>query len=806
MGVQMLNILLTGKSNDRIQEYRAFFSPEVRIFLLYEGSDTSSIDKIVLENTVLITDVFEYVNKYWENGDLLVLDSTFSAFCTPRFLKSLQEAAYLSNEVGAVSPLLNANIQKEIVCRGLTPLIFNDGQYFGCLLLKECVIRILASSTIWSDFLFYKDKIGYKLTQLGYKHAICPACGIPMPARFQHTYICNTDTLKKELYNQELFASLNNGRKNILYLIQADFRPDSSNHIGGTQLHVKDLVVHQRNYFNVFVAARNSDSLQVTAYLPDKVHTFRFYIGAQEKYPQFFSHAFERIYKNILSAFRIDLLHIHHIYGMSMDIFEIATRQRIPVIITLHDFYYLCPTIKMFSNDNTCCVGSDTEEMCHKCLKEYMDISESLPYISNWRSYSRYCLKACNCIITPSQNTKDIYAMYFPELSEKIKVIPHGYDVQNNFNIRHLKPITDSGIYQYNIEKAEQKDNTCIRVEGWARVLNRDNAHLRTFLKILLPQNQFRYVPTEKLDRDDVATGNYLYRKTGFVGYIPKSEMENSEWSYQVVVCSEEHIYELGQFHTVQCRTSENNGLNVAFIGGLSPAKGSKRIFQIVTQGPTDVNWFIFGGIDDGELHNLKQKNLVKTGFYERDELKMYLDLHHIDVICILSLWPETFCYTLSEAVGYHRPVIVTDIGALGNRVKNMKCGWTVSADNAAEETLSIIKRIKDRGKEYSSVLNTVKKLHLKTVSEMNNEYSALYNELISGTFQEKPYESEFIFNSWLQPKEELPHSINEEEYQRYILSLEEELQNIKGSRSYTLAKAISKIWGRLQGNLHRKG
>src|SRR5699024_44936 len=123
-------------------------------------------------------------------------------------------------------------------------------------------------------------------------------------------------------------------------------------------------------------------------------------------------------------------------------------------------------------------------------------------------------------------------------------------------------------------------------------------------------------------------------------------------------------------------------------------------------------------------------------------------------------------------------PVIVTDIGALGNRVKNMKCGWTVSADNAAEETLSIIKRIKDRGKEYSSVLNTVKKLHLKTVSEMNNEYSALYNELISGTFQEKPYESEFIFNSWLQPKEELPHSINEEEYQRYILSLEEELQN----------------------------
>lgn len=43
-------------------------------------------------------------------------------------------------------------------------------------------------------------------------------------------------------------------RKTILYLLHADFREDAQDYLGGTQLHVKDLVDGLREQFNIVVA------------------------------------------------------------------------------------------------------------------------------------------------------------------------------------------------------------------------------------------------------------------------------------------------------------------------------------------------------------------------------------------------------------------------------------------------------------------------------------------------------------------------------------------------------------------------
>ncbi len=41
------------------------------------------------------------------------------------------------------------------------------------------------------------------------------------------------------------------------------------------------------------------------------------------------------------------------------------------------------------------------------------------------------------------------------------------------------------------------------------------------------------------------------------------------------------------------------------------------------------------------------------------------------DLILIPSIWPETYCYTLSHALASGRPVAGFDIGAVGTRLRD---------------------------------------------------------------------------------------------------------------------------------------
>ena len=167
----------------------------------------------------------------------------------------------------------------------------------------------------------------------------------------------------------------------------------------------------------------------------------------------------------------------------------------------------------------------------------------------------------------------------------------------------------------------------------------------------------------------------------------------------------------------------------MAFIGGLNEEKGSKIVADIIRKGSSDVEWYVMGGIGDAELAHLKSANLVKTGFYYQKDLYTQLKLYQIDVICILSKWPETFSYTLSEAIMSQIPVIVTDIGALGHRTRKNGCGVTVSHEGkiAVEQTLKQIKHWMDNPDELQIFQQRLEKYRHKDLLEMTEQYDALY-------------------------------------------------------------------------------
>lgn len=117
---------------------------------------------------------------------------------------------------------------------------------------------------------------------------------------------------------------ISNGKKNILYQLQTDFEANIVNAVGGVQLHVKDLVENLKNKFNVVVVAREEKWLNVRLYSGEEKLKLRFYLGDIPIYAQLHDQKIESYYYNIFSAFKIDLVHVHHTYGIGLDIYYIA--------------------------------------------------------------------------------------------------------------------------------------------------------------------------------------------------------------------------------------------------------------------------------------------------------------------------------------------------------------------------------------------------------------------------------------------------------------------------------------------------
>lgn len=490
---------------------------------------------------------------------------------------------------------------------------------------------------------------------------------------------CRDNPNERIQENIKLWTGLLNGRKNILYLVQADFRRDANDHLGGTQLHVKDMMGIFRDEYNVFVAARNVDYLNLTAYTSDKEYTFKFYIGNVPEFPEFRCKKFGELYGKILDAFQIHLVHIHHTKDLTLELYYQASERTIPIVATLHDYYTICPSIKMVNCHGDLCIGKEEKAVCRECLGKTGNIYGGTDYIPIWREEHRKALALTTAVVTPSESAKRILLSYYPELTTKFHVIPHGMET---------------------MDKKRKPNNS-------------------------------------------------------------------------------------GEFH-------------VAFIGGISKEKGSHASYQLIKNGPKDITWYLFGMWGYNELSMLDRRNYVKSGLYEREELPELMEKYEIDLVCILPIWPETYCYTLSEAIMCGVPVIATDIGALGERMRELDCGWLVSVEHAYEESLEIIKRIMDKGNIYQEKLEATRQLTVKQVAEMKNDYQKIYLSLLVPDMWERrgQYENRrWILDNYLATKGKFVSidGAGQDVCER-MESLEAELKGIKNSFEYKGVKALMQI------------
>lgn len=700
-------------------------SPDERIRPYLESLEGENVIVIFNEKNQGFSNNINLGMEQSQDNDVLLLNS--DTVVTKRWLEKIEECAYSDETIATVTPLSNnATLcsvpnfcEENVIPEGYTVESYGElieeislnmrpkipVAHGFCMFIKREVIRKIGMFDAKAFGRGYGEENDFchRAEQVGYYHVMCDNTFIfhsgtsSFLSEEKKKYIEEHDKILKERYpeqiqkvaehcrdnpnvaifeNVRVFSGLRaNTRKNILYLVQSDFREGASDNVGGTQLHVKDLTMGLRNTHNVFVAARDYNYLNVTGYIENKEYFFKFYIGETPEFPVFYDKKQAKLYGEILDAFRIDIVHIHHTYGLTLDLYKQAYERKLPLFVTLHDYYTICPTIKMLDMNNELCIGADHTERCQECLHKQNHIAKTVDYIRIWREEYSKVLKLADKVIVPSESAKEIVLSYYDFLSEKICVIEHGSE------------------------------------------------------------------PMRKIKR------------------------------------SEDHDK---KFH-------------VAFLGGISPAKGSEYAFQMIKNSGADIEWYLFGMFGHNELSMMNKKNFHKIGGYRREDLPDLMEKYQIDLICILPIWPETFCYTISEAVLCGIPVLVTDIGAVGDRVREMGCGWLVPHSSPYPTILNEVYNIKNNISEYQRARDRVYQITLKTTENMINEYSAVY-ECESKRAEYVKCKCEFVLNGYLWANDLGGSSGGDADINKRLNEAEKRIQAITGSITFKTVQALAGI------------
>lgn len=229
-------------------------------------------------------------------------------------------------------------------------------------------------------------------------------------------YWCRAYPLNHTCKNIKLNLNLRK-KKNVLVIIH-----EWDDTIGGTTIHVKDIISSLIGEFNFhilfpalggYILESHFDNEVIRTVMPFKLPP----TTAHSRYNK----EYGKMLESILCAYAIDCVHIHHMIGHYFDVADIVNKHKVNSVITLHDYYSLCPSITMLYCGEKYCQDLK-EKDCERCLKASSRASNNI--VNEWQSDWHEFLKKMSTVIVPSEDTKEKINAVYRDLD--ITVIEHG--------------------------------------------------------------------------------------------------------------------------------------------------------------------------------------------------------------------------------------------------------------------------------------------------------------------------------------------------------------------------------------------
>lgn len=392
--------------------------------------------------------------------------------------------------------------------------------------------------------------------------------------------------------------------------------------MGGTPLTNQDLMQALQSDYECFVLHCDSRNLALKHFIGG-VYTDIAYCKlstAIEALPHT-SDEYDRVVASWLVEWSIDLVHIRHLAWHSTGLLPAAKTLGISIVHSFHDFYTLCPSVKLLDNNLNYCAAKCTQDMgrCeHELWPKDAFINLKHIQIHDWQYLFAQTLKYCDGFVTTNDSAKALFLTRYPELADKpFEVIPHGRNFESLASLA-TKP------------KANEK------------------------LRILCP-------------------------------------------------------------------------------GNLGEAKGLKLIQQLALQRP-DIEIHILGIITyDLQLPD----NIIIHGSYVREKFGTLAAKIMPHCGAVLSIWPETWCHTLTEMWAIGLPVIGIDIGAVGERIRQSQAGWLShnSSVEGLEEIIDKMRQPLEWDSKVQAVLNWQSNQgKSQNCHAMAMKYASLYKSLIGNS------------------------------------------------------------------------
>lgn len=134
---------------------------------------------------------------------------------------------------------------------------------------------------------------------------------------------------------------------------------------------------------------------------------------------------------DVLQRYGFELVHVRHIGRHGLSLVRIAKNLNIPVLFSLHDFYTVCPNVKLLDAENRYCGGRCTEggQDCPVELwdKRFTPVLKD-KWVHSWRKMFQKILPLCDGLITTSPYARDLIQSVYDLDDVPFHVVPHARD------------------------------------------------------------------------------------------------------------------------------------------------------------------------------------------------------------------------------------------------------------------------------------------------------------------------------------------------------------------------------------------
>lgn len=145
-----------------------------------------------------------------------------------------------------------------------------------------------------------------------------------------------------------------------------------------------------------------------------------------------YSPAARKAIRRLITDHRPDVAHLHNIYHqLTLSIVDELVAQRVPVVLTLHDYKIVCPSYTLYTEGQRChrCVSSHPfHAVKHRCVKDSRAAS-LLGAVEAAGARIRGSYRKIDALISPSRFLADLAATQVP--SARLHVLPNFLPIES---------------------------------------------------------------------------------------------------------------------------------------------------------------------------------------------------------------------------------------------------------------------------------------------------------------------------------------------------------------------------------------